>query len=53
MELPPAPKPIRRNSDERLMRFYFASSGGPPIRWPLFLEKFLFAAAWAEVLSDK
>jgi len=51
MELSPATALIRRNSDEWLMRFYFASSGGPPKRWPLFLEEFCDAAALAAVFA--
>jgi len=58
MELPPAPKPIRRISDEWLMRFYFASSGGPPKGGLYFLCVFrawqlLCATAVSAVLSGQ
>jgi hypothetical protein len=52
MEQPPAPTPIRRNSDERLMRFYFASSGGPP-KGGLYFWKNFCAAAMVAACSDK
>src|SRR5882762_2910248 len=49
MELPPAPTPIRRISDERLMRFYFASSGGPPKGGLYFWKNLLCATAVSAV----